>query len=117
MVTDRVSGGTPDGLGRRARSPAPLSKPANRAIILATSVCLGGKARRGAGAEDRLAPRAGRAEIEAEVRRWIDTVGRRARFVLSTSCELPPRANPDCVKWFMEALREYGRWDRFDAER
>src|SRR2546429_2061082 len=47
--------------------------------------------------------RATRAEIEAEVRRCIDTVGKRSRFVLSTSCELPPRANPDCVKWFMDA--------------
>jgi len=56
--------------------------------------------------------RATRAEIEAEVRRCIDTVGRRSRFVLSTSCELPPRANPDCVKWFMDAAREYGRWER-----
>ncbi|PYM41317.1 MAG: hypothetical protein DME12_12120 [Candidatus Rokuibacteriota bacterium] len=59
--------------------------------------------------------RATRAEIEAEVRRCIDTVGRRSRFVLSTSCELPPRANPDCVTWFMEAAREYGRWDRILA--
>jgi hypothetical protein len=32
--------------------------------------------------------------------------------VLSTSCELPPRSNPDCVRWFMEAAREYGRYDR-----
>src|SRR2546425_2033277 len=56
--------------------------------------------------------RATRGEIEAEVRRCIDTVGHRSRFVLSTSCELPPRANPDCVRWFMDAAREYGRWDR-----
>ena len=56
--------------------------------------------------------RATRAEIEAEVRRCIDVAGRRSRFVLSTSCELPPRADPDCVKWFMEAAREYGRYDR-----
>src|SRR5574342_1364510 len=53
-----------------------------------------------------------RAEIEAEVRRCIDTVGPRSRFVLSTSCELLPRANPDCVRWFMEAAREYGRYER-----
>src|SRR6266849_2915903 len=53
--------------------------------------------------------RATQAEIEAEVKRCIDTVGKRSRFVLSTSCELPPRANPDCVKWFMEAARDYGR--------
>jgi uroporphyrinogen decarboxylase len=56
--------------------------------------------------------RATREEIEAEVKRCIDTVGRRSRFVLSTSCELPPQANPDCVQWFMDAAREYGRWDR-----
>jgi uroporphyrinogen decarboxylase len=56
--------------------------------------------------------RATRAEVEAEVRRCLATVGRRSRFVLSTSCELPPRSNPDCVRWFMEAAREYGRWDR-----
>jgi uroporphyrinogen decarboxylase len=56
--------------------------------------------------------RATREEIEAEVRRCLDTVGRRSRFVLSTSCELPPQANPNCVRWFMDAAREYGRWDR-----
>jgi uroporphyrinogen decarboxylase len=56
--------------------------------------------------------RATRAEIEAEVRRCIDTARGRSRFVLSTSCELPPRADPQCVQWFMEAAREYGRYDR-----
>jgi uroporphyrinogen decarboxylase len=56
--------------------------------------------------------RASQAEIEAEVKRCIDTVGKRSRFVLSTSCELPPRANPDCVKWFMDFARDYGRYDR-----
>jgi len=56
--------------------------------------------------------RATKDEIEAEVRRCIDTARGRSRFVLSTSCELPPRANPDCVKWFMDAAREYGRYDR-----
>jgi uroporphyrinogen decarboxylase len=56
--------------------------------------------------------RASREEIEREVRRCVDTAGRRSRFVLSTSCELPPRANPDCVQWFMDAAREYGRYER-----
>jgi uroporphyrinogen decarboxylase len=59
--------------------------------------------------------RATQAEIEAEVRRCIDTVGKRSRFVLSTSCELPPRANPDCVRWFMDYARDYGRYDRILA--
>src|SRR6266571_5308024 len=56
--------------------------------------------------------RATKEEIEAEVRRCIDTVGKRSRFVLSTSCELPPQANPDCVQWFMDAARDYGRYER-----
>ena len=56
--------------------------------------------------------RASKAQIEAEVKRFIDTAGKRSRFVLSTSCELPPRADPDCVKWMMDAAREYGRYDR-----
>ena len=56
--------------------------------------------------------RATKAEIYAEVKRCIDTVGKRSRFVLSTSCELPPRADPDCVQWFMDAAREYGRVER-----
>ena len=59
--------------------------------------------------------RATKAEIEAEVRRCIDTVGKRSRFVLSTSCELPPQADPNCVQWFMDAAREYGRYDRILA--
>src|SRR5688572_13482319 len=59
--------------------------------------------------------RATRGEIEAEVRRCIDTVGKRSRFVLSTSCELPPRADPNCVQWFMDAAREYGRYERILA--
>lgn len=59
--------------------------------------------------------RASKAQIEAEVRRCIDTVGTRSRFVLSTSCELPPRADPECVQWFMDAAREYGRYDHILA--
>jgi uroporphyrinogen decarboxylase len=56
--------------------------------------------------------RASKEEIYAEVKRCIDTVGKRSRFVLSTSCELPPRADPNCVQWFMDAAREYGKVER-----
>jgi len=59
--------------------------------------------------------RATKEQIEAEVKRCIDTVGKRSRFVLSTSCELPPQASPDCVKWFMDFARDYGRYDRILA--
>ena len=53
-----------------------------------------------------------REEMEADVRRCIDTAARHSGFILSTSCEIPPRSNPEIVKWFMEAAREYGRYER-----
>jgi uroporphyrinogen decarboxylase len=60
-----------------------------------------------------LFERASRAEIEAEVRRCVDTAARRSGFILSTSCEIPPRSSPEIVQWFMDAAREYGRYERF----
>jgi uroporphyrinogen decarboxylase len=56
--------------------------------------------------------RATRAEIEGEVRRCIDSAARHSGFILSTSCEIPPRSSPEIVRWFMDAAREYGRYDR-----
>ncbi|HXG17394.1 MAG TPA: uroporphyrinogen decarboxylase family protein [Calidithermus sp.] len=53
-----------------------------------------------------------REAMEAEVRRCIDTAARHSAFILSTSCEIPPRSDPEAVRWFMEAAREYGRYDR-----
>jgi MtaA/CmuA family methyltransferase len=53
-----------------------------------------------------------REEMEAEVRRCIDTAARHSGFILSTSCEIPPRSNPEIVRWFMDAARDYGRYDR-----
>ena len=53
-----------------------------------------------------------REEIEAEVTRCIDTAARRSGFILSTSCEIPPRSSPEVVSWFMDAAHEYGRYDR-----
>src|SRR6266480_145229 len=50
--------------------------------------------------------------MEADVRRCIDTAARTSAFILSTSCEIPPRSDPDAVRWFMDAAREYGRYDR-----
>ncbi|HEV8641642.1 MAG TPA: DUF169 domain-containing protein [Methylomirabilota bacterium] len=52
----------------------------------------------------------------ADVKRCIETAARRSAFILSTSCEIPPRSDPEAVKWFMEGAREYGRYDRlFDT--
>ncbi len=50
--------------------------------------------------------------MAADVRRCIDTAARTSAFILSTSCEIPPRSDPDAVKWFMDVAREYGRYDR-----
>src|SRR6266436_2879431 len=51
-------------------------------------------------------------EIEGEVGRCIDTAARQSGFILSTSCEIPPRSNPEIVKWFMDAAHDYGRYER-----
>ena len=54
--------------------------------------------------------------MEADVRRCIDTAARRSAFILSTSCEIPPRSDPDAVKWFMDAARDYGRYERIFSD-
>jgi uroporphyrinogen decarboxylase len=50
--------------------------------------------------------------MEAEVRRCVDTAARHSAFILSTSCEIPPRSDPEAVRWFMDAARDHGRYDR-----
>ncbi len=59
-----------------------------------------------------LFERATKEEIEAEVRRCVDTAARDSAFILSTSCEIPPRSKPEVVGWFLEAARDYGRYER-----
>jgi uroporphyrinogen decarboxylase len=55
--------------------------------------------------------------MEADVRRCLDAAARQSAFILSTSCEIPPRSDPEAVRWFMEAARDYGRYDRiFSSE-
>src|SRR3989449_702154 len=39
----------------------------------------------------------------ADVKRCIDTAARHSAFILSTSCEIPPKSDPETVKWFMDA--------------
>ncbi len=51
-------------------------------------------------------------EIEADVRRCVDTAARHSGFILSTSCEIPPRSDPEIVRWFMDTARDYGRYER-----
>jgi MtaA/CmuA family methyltransferase len=48
----------------------------------------------------------------ADVKRCIDTAARQSGFILSTSCEIPPKSDPEIVKWFMDAAHEFGRYDR-----
>jgi uroporphyrinogen decarboxylase len=59
-----------------------------------------------------LFERATRGEIEAEVRRCVDAAARQSGFILSTSCEIPPRSKPEIVQWFMDAAHDYGRYER-----
>jgi MtaA/CmuA family methyltransferase len=48
----------------------------------------------------------------ADVKRCVDAAARQSGFILSTSCEIPPKSDPEIVKWFMDAAHEYGRYDR-----
>ena len=49
-------------------------------------------------------------------RDFIDAAAQHSAFILSTSCEIPPRSDAEIVKWFMDAAHEYGRYDRiFDG--
>jgi MtaA/CmuA family methyltransferase len=53
-----------------------------------------------------------RALMYADVKRCVDAAARQSGFILSTSCEIPPKSDPEIVKWFMDAAHEYGRYDR-----
>jgi len=53
-----------------------------------------------------------REAMVADVRRCIDAAARHSAFILSTSCEIPPKSSPEIVKWFMDAAHEYGRYER-----
>jgi MtaA/CmuA family methyltransferase len=48
----------------------------------------------------------------ADVKRCIDAAARHSGFILSTSCEIPPKSDPEIVKWFMDAAHDYGRYER-----
>ena len=53
-----------------------------------------------------------REAMYADVKRCVDAAARQSGFILSTSCEIPPKSDPEIVKWFMDAAHEYGRYDR-----
>ncbi len=53
-----------------------------------------------------------REAMYADVKRCVDTAARHSAFILSTSCEIPPRSEPQIVQWFMDAAHEYGAYDR-----
>ena len=48
-------------------------------------------------------------DIEAEVRRCIDTAAAGSGFILSSACELSPAAKPENVAHFARYAKEYGR--------
>ncbi|RMG87681.1 MAG: hypothetical protein D6708_12530 [Candidatus Dadabacteria bacterium] len=49
------------------------------------------------------------ADIEAEVRRCVDTAAPAGGFILSSACELSPAAKPENVAHFSRFAKEYGR--------
>ena len=53
-----------------------------------------------------------REAMYADVKRCVDAAARQSAFILSTSCEIPPKSDPEIVKWFMDAAHDYGRYDR-----
>ena len=42
----------------------------------------------------------------------LDAAAKHSGFILSTSCEIPPRSNPEIVKWFMDSAHDFGRYER-----
>jgi MtaA/CmuA family methyltransferase len=56
--------------------------------------------------------RASQGEIEAEVKRCLETARGRSGYILSTSCEIPPMSKPEIVQWFMDAARSLGRYEQ-----
>ncbi len=59
--------------------------------------------------------KASKETMYADVKRCVDTAARHSGFILSTSCEIPPRSDPEIVKWFMDAAHEYGRYETIFA--
>jgi MtaA/CmuA family methyltransferase len=53
-----------------------------------------------------------KAAMYADVKRCIDVAARHSAFILSTSCEIPPKSDPEIVQWFMDAAHDYGRYER-----
>ena len=56
-----------------------------------------------------------KAEIEESVRQCMDTAAKHGAFILSTGCEIPPETPIENLKYFMEAARKYGSYERIMA--
>jgi len=50
--------------------------------------------------------------MEADVKRCVDAAAKYSGFILSTSCEIPPRSDPEVVRWFMDSTHDFGRYER-----
>lgn len=53
---------------------------------------------------------AGPAEVAEYCRGLISSVGKDGRFILSSGCEVPPNAKPECVKAMIDAAKTLGRY-------
>jgi len=51
------------------------------------------------------------ADVEAEVRRAVDTAAGNGAFILASACEIPPTARRENVAHFARYAKEYGRYE------
>ena len=47
-------------------------------------------------------------EVDAYVRKLIDTVGKDGGFILSTGCELPPNCKEENFQMMLDTAKSYG---------
>jgi uroporphyrinogen decarboxylase len=51
-------------------------------------------------------------QMEADIRRCIDTAADKSGFILASGCEVPSNAKVELVQHFCDYARDYGRYDR-----
>ena len=49
-------------------------------------------------------------DMERAVKDCIDIAAPNSGFILASGCEVPGIAPPEKIQWFMEAAREFGRY-------
>jgi len=50
-------------------------------------------------------------DMERAVKNCIDLAAPNSGFILASGCEVPGIAPPEKIQWFMDAAREFGRYN------